>query len=134
MKVPTREGEEMMTGKNKTVMYGLIFAVAVLAGGALVYGEEILEKLLDSPDDMVFEWTAPTTGSAVDKYEVEIRTGGVNSTDVETRMVTTKQVTFAVDWLTLYEVRVRGIDSAGRVGPWSIWSLAEDRDHDEPSF
>ena len=115
-------------------MYGLIFAVAVLAGGALVYGDEILEKLLDTPADMVFEWTAPTTGSAVDKYEVQIRTGGMNSTDVETRMVSTNQVTFAVDWLTLYEVRVRGIDSAGRIGAWSIWSLAEDRDHDEPSF
>lgn len=113
-------------------MYGLTLVVAVLAGGALVCGEEILEKDLGSPNDMIFEWTAPTTGSAVDQYEVEIRIGGMNSTNVETRMVTTNQVTFAVEWLTVYEVRVRGIDSAGRIGPWSIWSLAEDRGVDDP--
>ena len=32
------------------------------------------------------------------------------------------------------EVRVRAVDANNRVGPWSIWSQAEDRDHAEPSF
>ncbi len=123
-----------MTGQKKAGLYGLGLAAALLAGVALVQGGGSIKNLLDPPDDMTFEWTAPTTGSVVAKYEVQIRTGGLNSTDVETQFVTTNQVTFSVDWLTLYEVRVRGVDGAGHVGSWSVWSLAEDRDHDEPSF
>ena len=123
-----------MTGQKKAGLYGLALAAAVLAGVALVQGGGDIKNLLDPPPDMAFVWAPPTTGTAVEKYEVQIRSGGANSTDVETQFVTTNRVTFSVDWLTLYEVRVRGIDADGHVGVWSKWSLAEDRDHAEPSF
>ena len=123
-----------MTGQKKAGLFGLGLAVAVLAGVAMVQGGGDIKNLLDPPPDMTFQWAAPTTGTPAAKYEVQIRNGGANSTDVVTRTVTTNRVTFSVDWLTLYEVRVRAIDASGRAGIWSVWSLAEDRDHEEPSF
>ncbi len=123
-----------MTGQKKAGLYGLGLAAAVLAGVAMVQGGDDIKNLLDPPADMTFEWAAPTTGSTAVRYEVQIRNGGANSTDVKTQNVTSRSVTFSVDWLTLYEVRVRGIDSSGCAGVCSASSLAEDRDHEEPSF
>jgi len=126
------ESERIMTRQKKAGFFGLGFAAVLLAGVAMVQGEDDDKDLPPPPEDMIFEWTAPTTGTIPVKYEVQIRTGGVNSDDIRTDMVDTNRITFAVEWLTVYEVRVRGIDAQNRVGPWSIWSLAEDRDMVDP--
>jgi len=124
----------MMIRKRMAAFLILALVTGVLAGVALCQ-EASGEKMVPTqPEDMVFGWTAPTTGTPAVRYEVEIRVGGMNSTNITTRQVTENRVTFAVEWLTLYEVRVRAYDATDHVGPWSKWSLAEDRDHDEPSF
>ncbi|MFT5233997.1 MAG: hypothetical protein ACI9UK_000346 [Candidatus Krumholzibacteriia bacterium] len=118
--------------KVKFAVLGLL--VVVLAGAAMVKAGYFDKVLPAQPDDMVFSWAAPTVGTTVVKYEVQIREGGSDGGDSRNMEVTTNSVTFDVDWLTLYEVRVRGVDASNRIGPWSEWSLAEDRDHEEPSF
>ncbi len=123
-----------MTGQKRAGFFGLSLAVMALAGAAFALGGDTHKAATPPPAPMVFEWTAPTDGTAVVKYEVQIRTGGESSTDVTTVEVTTNQVTFPVEWLTIYEVRVRGIDATDQAGAWSIWSLAEDEDHEAPSF
>ena len=123
-----------MTSKKRAGLIVLVLAVGVLGGVVLAQTESHDKDIPPQPEDMIFEWTAPTTGSAPVKYLVEIRVGGMNSEDIATREVTTNRVTFPVAWLTLYEVRVRGVDANNNIGPWSAWSVAEDRDHDDPSF
>jgi len=113
--------------KNKIRLLGVL--VVVLAGVALVLG-----GLGPQPDNLMFSWSDPTSGTEVVKYEVQIRVGGSASHEYRNEVVTTNSVTFDVEWLTPYEVRVRGVDANNRIGPWSDWSLAEDRDHEEPSF
>ena len=121
-----------MTAKKISVLVGGALLVAVLAGVAISQSSGGEKVIPPQPRDFTFDWTAPTTGTPVVRYDVEIRIGGPESDQIETRSVTTNEVTFSVDWVTIYEVRVRGVDAQGRVGPWSPWSLAEDRDLDDP--
>lgn len=123
-----------MTSQKRAVFLALTLAAGALAGGALAQPESGLDDPENRAEAMTFVWTAPTTGSPVAKYEVQIRQGGAASTDITNREVFTTEVTFPVDWMTLYEVRVRAVDAANRAGPWSIWSQAENRDHEAPSF
>lgn len=123
-----------MNRRNRTLFFAFALAAGVLAGAAFAQGDPADKLLPSEADPMTFAWTAPTTGTTPVRYEVQIRKGGPASTDIDSREVTTNRVTFDVEWLTLYEVRVRAVDAGNRVGPWSIWSQAEDRDHGEPSF
>jgi hypothetical protein len=135
IKAPIREGEGTMTGIKGPGLFGLGLAFAVLAGVALAQGDPGAKKLRPPPTDVIFEWAVPTTGPAVVKYEVQIRTGGMNSNDITTRFTSTNRDTFPVVYLTLYEVRVRAYGTADIPSPWSPWSVAEDRrlaDPDDP--
>jgi hypothetical protein len=123
-----------MTSRNRTIFLALALVAGVLAGAAFAQGDLADKDIPTDAEPMTFAWTPPTTGTSPVRYEVQIRKGGPSSTDIESRVEPTNQTTFAVDWLTLYEVRVRAVDASNRVGPWSIWSQAEDRDHEEPSF
>jgi len=117
----------MITQKKAMILLCILVTVALAGQGRAQTGN-------DQPVDMVFAWEAPTTGSPVVKYEVQVRRGGMLSSDVTTREAFTPEIVIPVDWLTLYEVRVRGVDAAGVRGPWSGWSLAEDRDRGAPGF
>jgi len=123
-----------MASQKRAVFLALTLAAGVLAGGALAQDDPDPRDPLQRPENMTFSWTAPSTGSPVAKYEIQIRKGGAASTDITNREVPTNEVTFAVEWLTKYEVRVRAVDAGNRAGPWSLWSQAEDRDHEDPSF
>ena len=67
-------------------------------------------------------WQAPTSGSPVVLYELEIYEDGVLFLSVDTP--STSHVipagTFA-DGVP-YTARVRGVDAQARTGPWSLWS------------
>ncbi len=125
-----------MTGQMKAGLLGLGLAAAVLAGVALVQGGNPDQKSIGQRDELIFEWTPPTTGTAVVKYEVKVRTNGDDET-IQHQFVTTNRVSIPVnddDSLAEYDVQVRGIDAKNAAGPWSDWSKAEDRDYGDPDF
>lgn len=115
--------------QKKAGLLVLCLWVSALAGQ-----EALAQTPSDQPQDMVFAWTAPSTGTPAVKYEVQVRRGGMRSSDITTTEVTITEITISVAWLTLYEVRVRGIDAQNNRGQWSAWSLAEDRDRGAPGF
>jgi hypothetical protein len=121
-----------MTDKKILALGAGLLVLAALAGAALTIGGGADKSVPSDPPDMTFTWDPPTTGTPVVRYEVEIRVGGSDSDQIDTQTVNTNEVTFAVDWVTPYEVRVRGVDGQGRTGPWSEWSLAYDTDLDDP--
>jgi hypothetical protein len=66
-----------------------------------------------------FTWSAPTTGTAVVEYVVELSIDGGAWTQVA--VTTTNQHTFSdFVYLTTYEVRVAGVDASDRQGPFSV--------------
>ncbi len=119
-----------MSRSNRAVILALTLAVGVLAGVACAQD--------DSESNiwrgMAFEWTAPTTGSPVVRYEVQIWKNRATSNDITNLEVMTNRVVFDAHGADLYEVRVRGVDAANRPGPWSGWSIAENWELEDPSF
>ena len=71
--------------------------------------------------DVTYVWTAPTTGSQVVKYVVELNIDGAGWLQVSE--VTTETITFSTfEFLKTYEVRIAGVDAVDRQGPFSISS------------
>ena len=67
---------------------------------------------------VVFHWTAPTEGSAVDHYVVDMLINADHAT-VWTPYAVVVVPIKAGDFVA---VRVAGVDAFGRQGPWSEWS------------
>lgn len=65
-------------------------------------------------------WTAPTEGSAVVSYVMEIEIDGVSSPPVEGIIGTS--YTIDLSFGSAYRVRVAGVDANNRQGVWSEWS------------
>jgi hypothetical protein len=68
-----------------------------------------------------FGWTAPTSGTDVEYYEVAIEVD-----TYFTKLMVTPVNRAPIPWVRgqRIRVRVRGVDAAGRIGPWSEWSDA----------
>jgi hypothetical protein len=64
-----------------------------------------------------YTWTAPTTGSPVDFYEVEHSVNGGNWALVGTTDDNTYTLSATVG--QSHQIRVRGVDDQDRRGPWS---------------
>lgn len=74
----------------------------------------LLPAAAGAQEQVRYEWTAPTTGSAVDHYVVQRHDGttwGNETTTAETSAV----LEMEPGWM----VRVAGVDVWGRQGPWS---------------
>ena len=71
-----------------------------------------------------WHWLHATTGTDPIKFEVEWDVGGAVSfiDSVAVSDTTFSEVELPYTWGTYQLVRVRGVDTAGRTGPWSIWS------------
>ena len=80
----------------------------------------------DAPQDsveVVYSWTPPTTGSPVHHYVCQWDHG---QTDYTTR----NKHRFTIPVITRTRLRVAGVDSLDRQGPWSEWSeFYPERDH-----
>jgi len=63
-------------------------------------------------------WTAPTEGSPVDHYVVELSVDGGEY--INAGMTPTTSITLNLDVLQEYVVRVAGVDALDRQGPWSL--------------
>ncbi len=70
--------------------------------------------------NVTYNWTAPTTGSAVANYIVQKSESGGTWTQVGT--ATTTSYVLAATAGTPVQVRVAGVDSQTRQGPWSTAS------------
>lgn len=113
----------------------LVFALAAVAlvGAALTQSEKA-GSAPTSPEDFIFKWTVPTGGTTPVSYDVEIRKGGADSGTIMTTTTPTNSISVPVSNFTIkYEVRVRGVDSEGRRGPWSEWSDEYDRPVPNPN-
>ncbi len=70
---------------------------------------------------VTYTWTAPTTGSAVDHYVIQHSEDGGAWITVEDEQATNAYaLTAAYD--AEHRIRVAGIDTQGRQGPWSVAS------------
>jgi hypothetical protein len=71
--------------------------------------------------DVTYVWTAPTTGSQVVKYVVELNIDGAGWLPAGEAIG--ESFTFSTfEFLKSYEVRVAGVDAADRQGPYSVSS------------
>lgn len=67
--------------------------------------------------DLNFQWSAPTTGSAVDHYVVQHQTDGGSWTNVGS--VTLNQFTLTATEGVAHSIRVAAVDAQDRQGAWS---------------
>ena len=101
--------------KPQTFFYGLLgglflwFVIAVLAFGIV--------SVARADTVVTYTWTAPTTGSPVVNYLVEISIGG--GPFVASAMVASNTYSLAALPGNSYQIRVAGIDAQDRQGPYS---------------
>ena len=67
--------------------------------------------------DISYQWTAPSTGTAVDHYVIEHSVDGGSWATAGT--VATNTATLALTVGVSHQVRVAGVDAGGRQGPFS---------------
>lgn len=97
-----------MTKRNRmTVLLGALFALSLL--GALPAAAQTVQ--------VTASWTAPTEGSPVDHYVLQLSTDGGPFTTVGS--VTGTSYTLDLDVGSTYIARVAGVDAQDRQGPWS---------------
>jgi hypothetical protein len=108
-----------MNGNKISPLVRVFLVVAVL--GAATGVTALILKYLDEPDLMVpVSWAAPTDGTAVVSYVVEVE---VNGRDIETLdPVSTEEFMLPIKYGQKYRVRVAGVDAQNVQGPFSSWS------------
>ena len=117
-----------MTKKISTLVTAVALAGAL---GVVVGVRQCAFAQVAKPGGWTYTWTAPTTGSPVVKYAVEI---SMNGAVIDTIFrVGATDITIEVIYGSDYSVRVAGIDAAERWGPWSAPSVLETAEEDPPS-
>lgn len=111
---------------SKKITIPLLTLVAALAGyGIMSYGQP-------STPMVEYEWTAPTTGAPAVYYhgqrEVTPEGGTLYVVDIDS--IPAANLSAATNFIAPYQFgstvrfRVAGVDSLGRQGVWSQWSVA----------
>ena len=73
-------------------------------------------------EDVSFTWSAPTTGSTVAHYVVQHQVDGGVWVNIDT--TTLESYTLSAEYDVAHSIRVAGVDSESRQGPWSVASTA----------
>ncbi len=103
---------------NKAGGYTILGAITFLASaGVMSWGQPETPRLR-------FYWGAPMGGSAVHHYVGEQMFVTQAGDTVFVPHADIPDTTLFVDyqWGVMTQLRVAGVDSVGRQGPWSIWS------------
>lgn len=97
-------------------------------------GEVEAPDKLRAPSSLVYSWTAPTTGTQVVYYVVEVKVN--EEITLQPDLLTGTTFTISdVKYLQKYQIRVAGVDSDGHMGPFSLWSeLYEVPELEAPGF
>ncbi|MFO7610437.1 MAG: hypothetical protein R6X35_14825 [Candidatus Krumholzibacteriia bacterium] len=117
------------TRKKIIVLAAAGTLAAVLA--VLLVGRNQAHGQAQATGTWTYRWAAPTTGAPVDHYQVQLVANGRDTTVIDRVAETT--VNIPVELGKDYMVRVRGVDGAGRVGPYSAWSLMETFEESPPT-
>lgn len=121
-----------MIQKQPTVV-GILFVLVLSTGFLSLVPGSLAQPDIGFADDIVFRWTAPTSGTPVVSYDVQVRTIGTG--DVIHRGILETEFTLTeVQYMKKYQIRVRGVDGDDRRGPWSQWSEEESRELPEPNL
>ena len=72
-------------------------------------------------EEVTYTWTAPTSGSAVDHYVVQHSVNGAPFVTINAS-VTGNTYLLTASYEDEHSIRVAGVDSQGRQGPWSVAS------------
>jgi len=94
----------------KITMFAVLFAVLLPAGSSLAQTEMPIN----------YEWTVPTSGTAVDHYVVEHSIDGGQWVQVGTS--NDNSFTLSATVGQSHQIRVAGMDSSDRQGPYSVAS------------
>ena len=81
----------------------------------------VLGGVAMAQEDVTYTWTAPTTGSAVHHYVFQHSVGGNPFVTIDDNVLDNTFV-LSADYEQEHVVRVAGVDSLGRQGPWSVSS------------
>jgi len=100
------------------VLLAVVLLLAVGIGTALVQENKTFST--QSAPDVEFTWTAPTTGTAVHHYTVEVL---INERDTQVfDSVPSESLMLPVIYGNKYRLRVAAVDAAGVQGIMSLWS------------
>jgi hypothetical protein len=94
----------------KLVKTALLTTIAILAFSSFAMAQE----------EINYTWSAPTEGSTVVHYVVQHQIDGGSWANIGT--VTVESYTLTADYDITHSIRVAGVDSEDRQGPWSIAS------------
>jgi len=110
------------TTKKKSASGALLTMIVVL--GVLLGGLQPVAGQSPESETWHFTWTAPTDGSSPVHYVVEVR---VDGGEVVVKPTSGSAPEFDIEafYGRDYEVRVAGVDSYGRQGPFSNWSIRD---------
>lgn len=102
----------MNTTPNTRMLLKMIIVAAVAA--MVMPGAAAAQDVMSTS----FQWTAPTTGSAVDHYVVQHLVGNGDWTTVGT--TDTNSYTLDLTVGVIHTLRVAAVDAESRQGPWSL--------------
>ena len=111
-----------MENKTRSIVWKVLLAVVAVSvvgiGTALVQENKSNdeENILDTR----YVWTAPTVGTPVDHYLVQVLVNEVKTEDHGP--VSSPEITVPLKRGNKYQIRVAAVDASGAQGPWSIWS------------
>lgn len=110
-----------MKNKTRSIVWKVLLAVVAISvvgiGTALVQEDKGSDDL--QVPDARFVWSAPTTGTPVHHYVVQVL---VNADTLFFDPVVSEEITFPVEYKNKYYVRVAAVDAGGTQGPMSDWS------------
>jgi len=93
--------------RNTNFALLIMLALAAFATGAL------------AQEEVTYSWTAPSTGSAVDHYVLQHSVNGAPFVTIDAN-VSNNTYILTASYEDEHSIRVAGVDSAGRQGPWSL--------------
>jgi len=120
-----------MLNKLRSPLGWGLFAFAG-ALGFLFLLPRVVSADVESPPAEVYNWTAPTEGTPVAHYTVQVLINDVDILTIEP--VFSETVSIEMEYGNKYRVRVAGVDAAGVKGPYSLWSLPYTPELEPPGF
>ncbi len=100
----------MISGDRTLRIPILAFLVLIVLGTAAA-----------AQEDVSYTWSAPSTGSPVTHYVVQASVNGGPFETVDDNVAVNSYILVAA-YENEYAIRVAGVDSQGRQGPWSVAS------------